>query len=201
MSGICLKTLSHRSLFSLLSAAGMPHLQLLLEAQLELILLTQLLLQRSPFTRVTVNQTWMWAKQKDSYQEHRNTHSHSGVCVFLTLSQSVNRGIKTELISALSWASVTRKHTRQPTRWVSVQRWDTTSKVTDNTTANAINRYTQGHTNMHTNAVADTSEHVWPILLDMKYKTELWTQWNAPSLLYCSITGQQAWSTRRVLSS
>lgn len=39
------------------SAAGMPHLQLLLEVQLEFLLLMQLFLQRSPFARVAINET------------------------------------------------------------------------------------------------------------------------------------------------
>lgn len=42
--------------FSWFSAAGMPHLQLLLEVQLELLLLLQLFLQRSPFARVAINE-------------------------------------------------------------------------------------------------------------------------------------------------
>lgn len=42
----------------------MPHLQLLLKVQLELFLLTQLLLQHSTFIRVAINQTWMWTRMK-----------------------------------------------------------------------------------------------------------------------------------------
>lgn len=42
------------------SAAVMPHLQLLLEVQLEFLLLMQLFLQRSPFVRVAINETWIW---------------------------------------------------------------------------------------------------------------------------------------------
>ncbi|TNN47405.1 hypothetical protein EYF80_042408 [Liparis tanakae] len=43
---------------------GGPHLQLLIEAQLELFLLTQLLLQAGPFPRVAVNQTWTRRKRR-----------------------------------------------------------------------------------------------------------------------------------------
>lgn len=60
----------HNIVHRALSAGAVAHLQVLLEAQLELLLLPQLLLQRSPFTRVAINQALMWAKQgKDSVKK------------------------------------------------------------------------------------------------------------------------------------
>lgn len=72
------------SKYKVLAAA---HLQLLFEDQLELFLLTHLLLQRCPFTRVAINQAFMRAKQRErlfsSALQHRVYFSLFTFCLRL----------------------------------------------------------------------------------------------------------------------